>query len=360
VGKEPYRWNHSKWVWRSQGPSSRDGRPVELRVCLGVYYCNSLQCGIPIRPKTDRNAREVQLANLCQKCGKGQVGPRTDMPECPARTCHYKYKKDGILFTVMEHSGVHNHDRPPQGRLSRFELNNVDSQVGRRVDASAQELRTGDGGPGSIPLSEISATLANPRAARYQVTQSQRRLGITPSTSNTGGLSFLRSLESLQDEIEVPFIIRSGMHKPCFIMCQTPFMKKMLHDSISTWDTEREDDQNGPRHGIVTDGDHSFFRDGVLLTSCVFNGVIEAWVPILYTWILHQDILHHRPHFNEICQETVRFIQEMGIKFDQKYLLHVSFFIFTVSLIKISFRFLTSQLLNEARMLRNLQIYYSC
>ncbi|KAK7689276.1 hypothetical protein QCA50_007967 [Cerrena zonata] len=35
---------------------------------------------------------------------------------------------------------------------------------------------------------------------------------------------------------------------------------------------------------LLPDGDHSYFREGTLLTTCAFNSVLMAWVPVLYTW----------------------------------------------------------------------------
>jgi hypothetical protein len=30
------------------------------------------------------------------------------------------------------------------------------------------------------------------------------------------------------------------------------------------------------------DGDHTFFQEGLLLVTCVFSLVLNAWAPVLY------------------------------------------------------------------------------
>ncbi|KAF8957620.1 hypothetical protein BDZ97DRAFT_1924498 [Flammula alnicola] len=317
-GHEKRKWKDTKWVWRSSGNVYRNGHHAEMRLCLGVFSCNNETCRRLVRPKTGPSSRTQQAKEPCRMCKSDLV-----LTKCDAKTYHYKISRNGQAFLVWEHDGHHKHPRPPGGNLSRAQEEAVDKQVLRNFDASAHELWTGDTGPGSIPLSEISPALANPRAARYQLSQSQARLGIAPSIATKGGLSILRSLAELQEELKKPFMINSSLHGPVFLMFQTPFMETVLQDSIISWNEEDSEGPNSARHGFVTDGDHSFFRDGVLIVTCVFNMLMVAWVPVLYTWILRQDIAHHRPHFRHISRSVVTLIQRRGLAFEKKYLLHV-------------------------------------
>ena len=195
----------------------------------------------------------------------------------------------------------------------------IEGQVIRKLDATAHQLRTGDTGPGSKPLPMISEMLANPRVARYQVEKSQARLGIHASPAK-GGLSVLHSLGQLVKRLREPFIIDSSLSGPIFFTLQTPFMQRLIGDAIEAW---IEDDGDGPdagRHGFVTDGDHSFFRQGTLLATCVFSNVLNAWAPVLYSWIDSMDTEHHRPHFRHIFRAVV---SHAGPRFEKKFLLHV-------------------------------------
>ncbi|KAJ7108282.1 hypothetical protein C8R44DRAFT_597626, partial [Mycena epipterygia] len=54
--------------------------------------------------------------------------------------------------------------------------------------------------------------------------------------------------------------------------------------------------------GVITDGTHDFFKQGILLTSLVFSQVLFRWVVVLYTWIGNQDLEHHVPHFKQLVQ----------------------------------------------------------
>lgn len=293
---------------------------MELRLCLGVLSCSNAACGRLIRPKTNAASRRYQILDHCQLCYSPIINTT-----CTARTYHYKIIKNQQTYVVWEHDGNHQHERPPGGALSVAEEEAVDEQVSRNPNASAHVLRTGDNISGSVPLSEISQVMANPKAARYQIAQSQARLGITTSGASKGGLSVLKSLFDLQSELDGPFIINSSIHGSCFIAFQTPFMKNILHESIQAWADDIGEKFTMGRRGFVTDGDHSFFREGVLNITCVFSQVMLSWIPILYTWILRQDTAHHRPHFRHISKAIVDYIQSKGIHFEPKYLLHVRF-----------------------------------
>jgi len=197
----------------------------------------------------------------------------------------------------------------------------LDKQVKRRPEATVHQRRTGDTGPDSQPLSEISQVLANPRAARYNVAQSQSRLGIETPLATKGGLAVFKSLAELSTDFKGPFVIDSSAHGPSYLVFQTPFMKSMVHETVETWTF----DGTG-RHGFVTDGDHSFFNTGVLLITCSFSTILQSWVPVLYTWILRQDIEHHRPHFRHISKRIVESIQEKRLEFRPEFFLHVSLY----------------------------------
>ncbi|KAJ7842638.1 hypothetical protein B0H14DRAFT_3456690 [Mycena olivaceomarginata] len=299
TGDEPHKWKHNKWVWRSKGKVQHDGQLAEVRQCLGVLRCGN--CQRLTRPKTQEASRKQQIKDGCTErtC-------RIDAPliheSCDARTLHYKMDRNGRSVSVWEHHGDHStHAKPPGGALSKFEEDQVDLQVMRRHDATAHELRTGDAGPGSIPLPEISPILAAPSSARYQLTQSQSRLDLTK-------------------RLPTPFIIDSSLSGPVYMTFQTPFMDSILHEAVETWILDFADGPEASRHGIVVDGDHTFFRQGPLLASCVFSRVSAEWTPILYSWINGLDKAHHRPHFAHLFKSIIK---HAGDRFTRKLLLCV-------------------------------------
>lgn len=304
-------WKATKWAWRSCGPINREGHKVEVRKCLGVYQC---KCGKRYRPGTDKNAREKLERTPCDRCLTCPI-----LHMCKAETHHFKIKRNGDLIAVFQHHGEHLHPRPPGGRLSRQEQSSLDDQVFRRHDATAHQLRTGDNGPGSIPLHQISPSLTDPSAAHYQVAKSRERLGVNLSASR-GGLGILHALGNLNKEFEVPFIVESQLHGPTYICLQTPFMRRIIKEVVESWIQDGRDGPAAARHGFVTDGDHSFFQHGVLLISCAFSASLSAWVPVLYTWIDGQDTDHHRPHFRRIFKSVIEYA---GAAFESKLLLHV-------------------------------------
>ncbi|KAF8217308.1 hypothetical protein K438DRAFT_2082802 [Mycena galopus ATCC 62051] len=317
-GTEESRWNYSKWVWRSVGKSSHNGRSVETRACMGALTC--LECGRVTRPLTQADSRKKQITRGCTFATCPSDGPLQHQI-CKARTYHYKVARDGTEYHIWEHEGEHDtHARPPGGALSQSEQAQLDDQLRRRQTASVHQLRTGDTGPGSVPLADISPALANARSARYHMSQSQARIGLPPSTSAKGGLAFFKSLSALRTKLSTTFIVDSSLNGPAYISFQTPFMDSLIKEAVEAWIADFAEGPEAGRHGFVTDGDMTFFRHGPLLASCVFSGGFTKWVPVLYTWIDQQDTAHHRAHFRCLFHSVIKYA---GPRFHPELLLNV-------------------------------------
>ncbi|KAF8173661.1 hypothetical protein BJ912DRAFT_931884 [Pholiota molesta] len=160
--EQPRKWKATKWAWRSTGYVDHNEYRAELRICLGILSCTNSACGRLVRPKTVTSTRDNQIIDGCKICHS----PMVKSPECPARTFHYDFTKNNQRYKGWDHKGHHNHPKLPGGYLSVAEEDAFDAQVARNPTASAHALRTGNTVPGSVPLPDISATLANPQAAR--------------------------------------------------------------------------------------------------------------------------------------------------------------------------------------------------
>lgn len=305
------RWRFSKWAWGSNGGSGM----TERCPCLGVIQCTN--CARTIRPHTNTKSRNSQLDKICHSCKS--TGSLNHV-KCKAISIRTVETQDGERenLLVWTHSGHHLHNRPPGGRLSGYEKDSVDIQVLRNHDGTALQLRTGDQGPGSIPLAEINPKLAKPRAARYAVEQSKSRVGV--NRASTGGLSLLQELADLPKALGENCLPSSSLSNPTYICFQTEFMQKILQESVEAWLEEDDDGPSTARHGLVSDGDHSFFRAGTLLATCTFSPMLNTWCPVLYTWVNSLDIGHHRPHFRQMFEQIQMF---SGSEFDPKLLFNV-------------------------------------
>jgi hypothetical protein len=121
---------------------------------------------------------------------------------------HYKLERGEKTIFVWEHFCDHSTlERPPGGGLSKVQEDQIDLQVIRKQEANVHQLRTGETGPGSLPLADISPGLANPRAA---IGKSQDRLGIAAS-SLKGGLATISVIGDLQKCLPTPFIRASSL-----------------------------------------------------------------------------------------------------------------------------------------------------
>ncbi|KAH6906610.1 hypothetical protein BKA70DRAFT_1401368 [Coprinopsis sp. MPI-PUGE-AT-0042] len=315
----PDRWGWNNYAWHSNGMVS--GTKVEHRVCLGVITCSSYPaCKRIDRPPTTRNALEKQLKKPCKSpgCNASRV-----QLECDAKQYFWWETIDSKLYKCWRHEGFHRHPNPPAGRLSTEQDELLDEQVKRNPAASAHQLRVGTTVPGSRPLAEVHPILANPRAARYQLSKSHARLGISNPVAVRGVVGSFEALLELQETLKRPFLIDSGFHgKAAYVSLQTPWMAKQLQASVADWATQ----QGGAianRHGYVTDGDHTYFRQGVLLATCTFSIQMACWIPVLYTWIFRQTTENHQPHFRNLFQQIIRALKDEGRELAPQDLLNV-------------------------------------
>lgn len=308
-------WKSNQWVWRSQGNRHLEGIWKGKSKCMGVIQCSS--CDQVYRPRTAN--RTAILEQVSWGCLRGCYRFTLQWIECDAIS-YLHTQSDGDTL-VWQHKGIHIHPRPSLGStISKSERKALDFVVGRRPDATAHQLRTGDTAPGSVPIGHISPILANPRAARYQVAKSRVRTGIH-SSSSKGGLATLHGLGQLLKELKEIFVVASAIHGPTYFIMRTEFMKRCLHEAVNNWLDAESQGPEAARHGFVTDGDSKFFRQGTLLATCVFSSVMKAWIPVLYTWIDGLDTDHHRVHF---CHLNSLIKEAAGSRFHPKLLVQVS------------------------------------
>ena len=67
-----------------------------------------------------------------------------------------------------------------------------------------------------------------------------------------------------------------------------------------------------------------FFRFGTLIATCAFSLDMNAWVPVLYTWVLHLDIPHYRAHFRVL---NGYILEAAGERFQMEMLSGVSHYV---------------------------------
>ncbi|KAJ7797135.1 hypothetical protein B0H13DRAFT_2392309 [Mycena leptocephala] len=216
TGQEPEGWDDQEWMWRSSGPRKlglpEDAFKVDKRVCLGVFHCAcSSDAGDPIRffrPKKEKVARDKQRSETCHICHSTLT-----YVSCTASLTYYMYKDhEDIQHSVRQHSGRHEHGRPPIKVLPAADRAVLDRQVRENPSLTAQQLRAG-GGPTQIALGDINPALLSARKARTEVENSKVRQGIAaPATTRNSGFQLLDSLSTLQDSFETPWIVKSDLN----------------------------------------------------------------------------------------------------------------------------------------------------
>ncbi|KDQ63177.1 hypothetical protein JAAARDRAFT_694414 [Jaapia argillacea MUCL 33604] len=280
VKEEPAGWNDEGWAFWSSGARRNldiippDANSVNKRICRGVWRCgcrNQDEYCRFVWPKTNINAFKKQAKEICPICHE----TLTLIP-CDAFMIAYDYvRPDGVRRLVRHHQGIHKHPKPPTKTLSAAEREALDHAVQHNPQATALQHRVGPERT-QVPITSINPILSDPRKARYEVDKSKVRVGLSDAPSSDNKLSVTKLIELLKS---------------------TPFMREeLLADAVSSWGQEHTSTETS-RHGIITDGSHDFFMDGVLLSSFVYSTILLRWVPVLYTWIGNLDAEHHIPHF---------------------------------------------------------------
>jgi hypothetical protein len=65
-------------------------------------------------------------------------------------------------------------------------------------------------------------------------------------------------------------------------------MCNVLRQSALNWieEDEAEGLESTGQHGVITNSDHSYMRNGVLFTSVVCSNTLKEWVLVLWTFIV--------------------------------------------------------------------------
>ena len=277
-------WKQTKWVWCSNGKVLYNGHMVEHHLCVSVVECSC--CQRPVKTKTQARSCCTTLKKPCVKCG-GSLHYVT----CSVTSYHFDLVgQNGEPCKVWEHHGHHQHSHPPASRISPHEKDLIEAQIWLNPDASTLKIYTGTATVDSIPLGDINLVLTNPHTAWYTVTKALQVVGVGPS--KTGGFQNLLALGNMQTELGKHYIINSSFNGPTFFCFQTTFMQKVLSESVNFW-LDNGDAVTHDCNGFVMDGDHSFFHEGNLLATCAFSTILNAWCPVLYTWISCLDTDHH-------------------------------------------------------------------
>lgn len=304
--KSNIRDNH--YSWRSNGHQVYAGMAgVNVDGCMGVFKCPA--CG--------------KLTRVPTNFSKGKT--TSNLP-CDSRQCRPKQKDDSQIFPQLikcsdgkayswlalnstgslmyhwHHQGTHeSHGLPPPKGLTMKEKEKLLRIVQTNPKGSAHTLRTGEGIPDADPLYEISPVLANSSSARYHVGLARKTARVSKSEGlGSGGFSVMKALGELKDRDGKCFILETSLQPVTYIIFQTPWMKQVLCDAVDEWLADAVDAAG--RHGVVSDTNETFFREGGLQISAVFDTNLLQWVPIQLTWMLGKTEQHFRPHFRRLNQ----------------------------------------------------------
>ncbi|KAJ6567535.1 hypothetical protein B0H10DRAFT_2357232 [Mycena sp. CBHHK59/15] len=272
-GQEPSGWDDEGWTLHSSG--SRKSR----------------NNGLPswfFRPKTGKAAQDKQHDETCHICRKTFVTT--------------------MIKGILKQYGIILGGIPMLTHLL----------LGWRK-ATVQQLHAG-AGPSQITLGDINPILLNSRKARHEVEKSKiRQQLIAPASSCNSSFQLLDSFSALKESLDTPWIVKADLLEHQYNCMQTPFMRDvLLRDSVKSWHEENLEAESG-RHGVIMDGTHDFFNQGILLTSLVFSQVVLRWVAVLYTWIRKQNEEHHMPHFGQLVHGIGEACTKgLGFNFDDR------------------------------------------
>ncbi|EGG02221.1 uncharacterized protein MELLADRAFT_91552 [Melampsora larici-populina 98AG31] len=257
-GQKFANWNTFTFTYTTSCPPKTARHPEWRTVryhCLGVVLCGNLECKHRGSPPT-----------AAVKLGELQKNPGI----CPAAMCNTTSQhipcKDTICrvdehlptgWAIVRHSGVHNHPWPRRNKPDKYSLGKFAERVTNNPEMGPLQHKHVPGAGDSFPLDMIH-------------------------WANMG----LR-------------------------MISCSYMKHKIHKTVQTqWMAAqllaRENDGGVYCGGLLSDVTYKFFANGYLMSTLMYHGTLNRWIPIQLTWLYGLSEDHYYAHFKTLMKQFKR------------------------------------------------------
>jgi hypothetical protein len=279
---------------------------TKLKSCAGNIECSRKECEFSCRPRTKAGQPGEELGD-CWSCNSPLIKKGCDV-KLRCDTLSYGneelliFNLDGVFKSVFRCQGEHGHKVPNVAKADADAKNVLKAIILNNPTKTPLELAVGNSSDSAnlnSAVANINPSFLNTSRVGYLKRTFLQEAGIVPIE----GESYL--LEKLQgvygaDIIQSSSIKATERH----ISVAIKYMSSVL---------KRKSNAGKDIPGIQTDVTYSFFRNGFLLSSCVYDFRIPRWIPILFTWIEGNTTAHYVPHF-EIVLQWISEIPDIGLE----------------------------------------------
>lgn len=297
------RWNITAycWAYTSARNSKKLQGYLERRYCLGIFACtNKGECYNSQRvPTSSRITREI-AAPLCERCAAPMVHVR-----CPVVWDTLR-PMTGQDFLIYFHH-YHTHAPPPNGKLNTSQYKKMKTIVQSMPGSTPQELKfflgyDSQGKPTSVL--DINRSLANNSRIKYIKDKVGKELQLS-SAATKGSEVFFNEWDQIQRELPGWIKHYSFDAGSRIIVMQSDSMKSFLNSF-----EVRTNNQSG----YVSDAAHGFFRNGLLMITCVFSDNLLRWAPTVFSFMASNTAECYSKHFIVLFRSILEVMTRTGTK----------------------------------------------
>ncbi|EGG04909.1 uncharacterized protein MELLADRAFT_88323 [Melampsora larici-populina 98AG31] len=277
------------------------GRTIRF-TCLGVLICNDSDCRYRGSPPTSSNKR-VEWASNQQKCPAARCPGILEHLQCKDTICRLdEHLPSG--WGIVCHSGFHQHPWPRRGKPDKLSLGKLGKKVVKNPEVGPLRLKVGRAPAGKQEIgtaSSIHPAFGNLHRTGYYRRKLLVAAGVIPEKKIPGaGDSFLLDMIHWAKFFFYSNFILTCVSSFCFDMdTHMTFQTKWMASMLLT----RDENDRIYGGGLILDVTYKFFANGYLLTTSMFNDVLNRWIPIQLTWLNGMTEDHYASHFTTLMRQ---------------------------------------------------------
>ncbi|EGF99848.1 uncharacterized protein MELLADRAFT_93987 [Melampsora larici-populina 98AG31] len=260
--------------------------------CLGVIGCTDPNCRLAGSPPTGYKAIPALLGKFPNCPVSDCDGLRIHVP-CDAR-CRFDEEKS-THWQLLRHQGRHNHVWPEAKKADRISKAKLKEMVINDPKTGPLGLKVGRANASKNPIQSVAnihSSFGHIDRLGYLRRDILVKNELMPDNQDPDGADrWLTKLEHWGKQ-GMRLVSSSLKIEEIHISFQGAWMEEVL-----LYESKSGESYSG---GLLSDVTYCFFLNGYLLTTSMYNGKLERWVPVLLTFLKGLSTHHYKAHFKTL------------------------------------------------------------